>query len=95
MHCLRSGASHVSGLFARHTTAGPDVIRRSEPYQKHGLDTHGPAEGSSELRVDRSHHTIITLAISKFSPAAPQPPIAKPLTAVRRAPEVDRCRPSS
>jgi hypothetical protein len=24
---LRSGASHVSGLFARHVTAGPDVIR--------------------------------------------------------------------
>ena len=25
--CLRSGASHVSGLFVRRMTAGPDVVR--------------------------------------------------------------------
>jgi transposase len=27
MFCLRSGASHVSGLLARRMTAGPDVVR--------------------------------------------------------------------
>jgi len=34
---LRSGASHVSGLFARRVTAGPDVVRGSGPNQSHGL----------------------------------------------------------
>gem|GEM_PF-6398304 len=61
---LRSGASHVSGLFARRVTAGPDVVRGSGPNQSHGLRR--PMTLKRVFPIDGStvsHHAIITLAI--------------------------------
>jgi hypothetical protein len=61
---LRSGASHVSGLFARHHDRWPDAVRGSGPNQSHGLLTSMtqkrvfPIDGSTV-----SYHAIITLAI--------------------------------
>ena len=39
-------------------TAGPDVIRRSGPNHRHGLNTLDPIAGSPDLQFDRfaSHH---------------------------------------
>jgi hypothetical protein len=81
--CLRSGASHVSGLFARHVTAGPDEIRRSGPNQTSGFETQRPPR---VLPIDGStvsHQTIITLAIRLFALTAPHTPIAETLHARR------------
>lgn len=59
----RSGASHVSGLFARRMTAGPDGIRSPGPNQFDGLDARVRYRALPTYRSTVSHHAIMTLAI--------------------------------
>jgi hypothetical protein len=62
---LRSGASHVSGLFVRRHDRWPcDVVRGSGPYRSPGLDTLDPKRVLPINRSTASHHAIITLAIA-------------------------------
>ena len=94
MRGLRSGASHVSGLFARHVTAGPDVVGRSGSNQKRGLDTRDPVTEFPDQRIDRlaSHHhhpsksnVIVRRCFELSSPS--------PFRRLPRAPAPDKFRP--
>jgi len=46
-------------------TAGPDVVRRPDPYQNRGLEALDPQTGSPIYSSTASHHAIITPASAR------------------------------
>ena len=94
--CLRSGASHVSGLLRGSRPLALMLLRRLEPYQNLELDARGPLVGFFQS-TDRPRH-ITPSSPSQFENSLRRclnVPLPSPFMDARHAPEVDRCHRSS